>query len=91
MPYNDLRSDVFSNPPELRKFETLEPSILGRVNEINLATANLVKLESRYSDVSPVVESSNPIIEQIKQSNSSSSVDVARNSLYNAYEYGEAA
>jgi hypothetical protein len=89
MPFNDSRSDVFSNPPELRKFESLPPQVAGRLNVISLAIANLYKLEAKYNDEnSSIVPVVNPIIEQIRQ-DSGFDVNTVRSSLENAY--GEAA
>lgn len=85
MPYNDAH-DVFLNPPELKKFESLPPQVVQRINAINSAVNNIVKLEQVYSvgfNQEPKVIT-NPIIEQI---NKSQSIDVssARSTLEDAY------
>lgn len=85
MPYNDAY-DVFLNPPELKRFESLPPQVVQRINSINSAVNNIVKLEPVYSVVvnqEPRV-ATNPIIEQI---NKSQSIDVnsARSTLEDAY------
>lgn len=90
MPYNDTHNDVFSNPPELRKFESLPPQVIQRIHTINGAVKNIGNLTDRYASSS--VESSsfiNPIIQQINQNNHNFDINTVRHSLDEAY--GEAA
>lgn len=85
MPYNDAH-DVFLNPPELKKFESLPPQVVQRIHAINSAVNNIVKLEQVYSvgvNQEPRV-ATNPIIEQINK-NHSIDVSSARSTLEDAY------
>lgn len=89
MPYNDTHNDVFSNPPELRKFESLPPQVVQRIHTINSAIKNIDNLSERYA-ISPVESAQmiNPIIEQINK-NQNFDINTVRHSLEEAY--GEAA
>lgn len=84
MPYNDSRSDVFSNPTELKRFESLHPQVVQRLHTIKLAVENIASLESIYLDSSEITTQNinNPLLEQIEQN-----VDInsARTNLDNAY------
>ena len=84
MPYNDVRNDVFSNPPELKKFESLPPQVAHRLHTIRFAVENIVSLEKTYFENSApsVTEAKNPIIEQIQHS---FDINTARSNLESAY------
>ena len=86
MPYNDAHSDVFSNPPELKKFENLPPQVMQRVHAINSAVENITRLHLIYADnfVEPAPVS-NPIIDQINKTNSNFTLNDARNAIGDAY------
>lgn len=84
MPYNDSRSDVFSNPTELKRFESLHPQVVQRLHTIRSAVDNIASLESVYSDASETDTQiiNNPLLEQIEQS---VDINLARTNLDNAY------